>query len=33
MKPLPVQIIAVAPCPLYVALCEERAYVLFLVIL
>lgn len=31
MKPLPVQLVAVAPCLLYVALCEERAYVLFLV--
>lgn len=29
MKPLPVQLVAVAPCPLYVALCEERAYVPF----
>lgn len=29
MKPLLMQLLAVVPCPVYVASCEERAPVLF----
>lgn len=33
MKPLMVQLVLVAPCPLHVAPCEERTSILFVVAL